>query len=113
MKISSYGNSVIPYTTTVQYLIINISIQGRLIFDSMQFIISSSLFTIGEFMQLGSKEDETERFNHYLQKTFKKTASLIAHSCKAVSLKSSNQQNAIGGKKYRILSKTTLNTRDI
>uniref|UniRef100_A0A8C4N705 Prenyl (decaprenyl) diphosphate synthase, subunit 1 n=1 Tax=Eptatretus burgeri TaxID=7764 RepID=A0A8C4N705_EPTBU len=38
----------------------------------------------GEFMQLGSKENENERFAHYLLKTFKKTASLMAHSCKAV-----------------------------
>ena len=37
-------------------------------------------------MQLGSKEEETERFNHYLKKTYKKTASLIANSCKAVSV---------------------------
>ncbi|KAI4899051.1 hypothetical protein NFI96_032405, partial [Prochilodus magdalenae] len=40
----------------------------------------------GEFMQLGSKENESERFKHYLEKTFKKTASLIANSCKAVSI---------------------------
>ncbi|XP_064410769.1 decaprenyl-diphosphate synthase subunit 1 isoform X2 [Latimeria chalumnae] len=40
----------------------------------------------GEFMQLGSKDDESERFAHYLEKTFKKTASLIANSCKAVSI---------------------------
>nr|XP_014015334.1 unnamed protein product [Salmo salar] len=40
----------------------------------------------GEFMQLGSKENENERFKHYLDKTFKKTASLIANSCKAVSI---------------------------
>ncbi|XP_029502247.1 all trans-polyprenyl-diphosphate synthase PDSS1-like isoform X2 [Oncorhynchus nerka] len=40
----------------------------------------------GEFMQLGSKENEKERFKHYLDKTFKKTASLIANSCKAVSI---------------------------
>uniref|UniRef100_A0A8C5WRU2 All trans-polyprenyl-diphosphate synthase PDSS1 n=1 Tax=Laticauda laticaudata TaxID=8630 RepID=A0A8C5WRU2_LATLA len=40
----------------------------------------------GEFLQLGSKENENERFSHYLEKTFKKTASLIAHSCKAVSV---------------------------
>ncbi|XP_078272197.1 all trans-polyprenyl-diphosphate synthase PDSS1 isoform X2 [Rhinoraja longicauda] len=40
----------------------------------------------GEFMQLGSKENENERFVHYLEKTFKKTASLIANSCKAVSI---------------------------
>jgi decaprenyl-diphosphate synthase subunit 1 len=40
----------------------------------------------GEFMQLGSKENEDERFKHYLTKTFKKTASLIANSCKAVAV---------------------------
>ncbi|XP_056155667.1 decaprenyl-diphosphate synthase subunit 1 [Lampris incognitus] len=40
----------------------------------------------GEFMQLGSKENENERFKHYLEKTFKKTASLIANSCKAASI---------------------------
>jgi len=36
-------------------------------------------------MQLGSKEEEAERFNHYMKKTYKKSASLIANSCKAVS----------------------------
>lgn len=40
----------------------------------------------GEFMQLGSKEHPDERFNHYLEKTYKKTASLIACCCKAVSV---------------------------
>ncbi|XP_014442051.1 decaprenyl-diphosphate synthase subunit 1 isoform X1 [Tupaia chinensis] len=40
----------------------------------------------GEFLQLGSKENENERFAHYLEKSFKKTASLIANSCKAVSV---------------------------
>ncbi|XP_032807418.1 all trans-polyprenyl-diphosphate synthase PDSS1 isoform X1 [Petromyzon marinus] len=40
----------------------------------------------GEFMQLGSKENENERFAHYLKKNFKKTASLIAHSAKAVAV---------------------------
>jgi len=39
---------------------------------------------LGEFMQMGSKEDVNERFSHYIQKTFKKTASLIAYTCKAV-----------------------------
>ena len=40
----------------------------------------------GEFMQLGSKEGAEERFQHYLVKTYKKTASLIANSCKAVTI---------------------------
>lgn len=44
----------------------------------------ASVVLPGEFMQLGSKENENERFKHYLEKTFKKTASLIANSCKAV-----------------------------
>jgi len=40
----------------------------------------------GEFMQLGTKTDETLRFNHYLEKTYRKTASLLANHCKAVAL---------------------------
>lgn len=40
----------------------------------------------GEFMQLGSKETENERFAHYLNKTYRKTASLIANSLKAVAI---------------------------
>ena len=35
-------------------------------------------------MQLGSKETENERFAHYLNKTYRKTASLIANSLKSV-----------------------------
>jgi len=37
----------------------------------------------GEFMQLQNKEEESERFEHYLSKSFNKTASLMAYSCKA------------------------------
>ncbi|XP_011159100.1 all trans-polyprenyl-diphosphate synthase PDSS1 [Solenopsis invicta] len=40
----------------------------------------------GEFMQLGSKETENERFAHYLTKTYRKTASLIANCVKAVAI---------------------------
>lgn len=36
-------------------------------------------------MQLGAKESENERFAHYLTKTYRKTASLIANTLKAVS----------------------------
>lgn len=38
----------------------------------------------GEFMQLGAKETENERFAHYLMKTYRKTASLMANSIKSV-----------------------------
>jgi len=37
----------------------------------------------GEFMQLQSKQEEAERFEHYLSKSFNKTASLMAYSCRA------------------------------
>merc|ERR1712083_494267 len=37
----------------------------------------------GEFMQLQTKDEENERFQHYLTKSFNKTASLMAYSCKA------------------------------
>jgi len=40
----------------------------------------------GEMMQFGSKEYESERFSHYLTKTYRKTGSLIANSCKAVAI---------------------------
>ncbi|KAK9679991.1 Polyprenyl synthetase [Popillia japonica] len=40
----------------------------------------------GEFMQLGSKETENERFAHYLTKTYRKTASLIANAMKAITM---------------------------
>ena len=36
-------------------------------------------------MQQRSKEEESEPFDHYMKKTYKKSASLIANSCKAVS----------------------------
>merc|ERR1719289_429605 len=37
----------------------------------------------GEFMQMQSNAEPGERFEHYLQKSFNKTASLIASTCKA------------------------------
>lgn len=40
----------------------------------------------GEFMQMSTKPGENKRFDHYINKSFKKTASLIAHTCKAVTL---------------------------
>lgn len=43
-------------------------------------------------MQLGAKETENERFAHYLTKTYRKTASLIAASLKAVSFNSHEEE---------------------
>ena len=38
----------------------------------------------GEIMQLFIDDDPKKRFNNYLEKTYQKTASLLANSCKAV-----------------------------
>ncbi|XP_043482436.1 all trans-polyprenyl-diphosphate synthase PDSS1 [Leptopilina heterotoma] len=56
--------------------------------DSVTLTLSQVLTDLvqGEFMQLGSKETENERFAHYLTKTYRKTASLIANSLKAVAM---------------------------
>jgi len=40
----------------------------------------------GEFMQMGANEGTTEKFTHYIGKTFNKTASLIAYTCKGVAI---------------------------
>jgi len=40
----------------------------------------------GELMQLFTKDNLNERFNHYLLKTYRKTASLIAYSCQSIAL---------------------------
>ncbi|RXG57344.1 hypothetical protein Avbf_10611 [Armadillidium vulgare] len=46
---------------------------------------SFSRFSPGRiYANYGSKEKENEKFNHYLKKSFNKTASLISFSCKAV-----------------------------
>uniref|UniRef100_A0A2K5PY56 Decaprenyl diphosphate synthase subunit 1 n=1 Tax=Cebus imitator TaxID=2715852 RepID=A0A2K5PY56_CEBIM len=65
---------------------------GDLILSAASIALARTILTqviedlvYGEFLQLGSKENENERFAHYLEKTFKKT-DLIANSCKAVSV---------------------------
>ncbi|CAL8079813.1 unnamed protein product [Calicophoron daubneyi] len=40
----------------------------------------------GELMQLSTSADDTERFQAYLTKTYRKTASLMGNSCKAVAM---------------------------
>ena len=53
----------------------------------------------GEFQQLQSVTDEKERFQLYLNKTFNKTASLIAYSCKANAILSIDHLNTSGFEK--------------
>lgn len=54
----------------------------------------------GEFMQMSTKPGENKRFDHYISKSFRKTASLIAYTCKAVTLLSGasekQQETAFG-----------------
>jgi decaprenyl-diphosphate synthase subunit 1 len=59
---------------------------SRIRHDEVTILLSQVLTDLvqGEFMQLGSKETENERFTHYFTKTYRKTASLIANSLKAV-----------------------------
>ncbi|CRK89963.1 CLUMA_CG003691, isoform A [Clunio marinus] len=58
---------------------------SRLKHDEVTLMLSQVLNDLvqGEFMQLGAKETENERFSHYFTKTYRKTASLIANSLKA------------------------------
>lgn len=68
---------------------------ARLRNDEVIYVLSKTLIDLvqGEFMQMGSKDDEKERFNYYIEKSFKKTASLIAYTCKAVSYLSGANNN--------------------
>jgi len=69
-----------------------ISLLSRVIQDLVRGIFFLNLFHYykdmkfsGEFMQLSTKESDAEQFQDYLNKTFCKTASLFANTCKAVS----------------------------
>ncbi|XP_037027556.1 decaprenyl-diphosphate synthase subunit 1 [Bradysia coprophila] len=76
-------------TMTGDYILSIASIMiSRLKNDDVTLILSQILTDLvqGEFMQLGAKETENERFAHYLTKTFRKTASLIANSLKSVAI---------------------------
>ncbi|XP_064541890.1 all trans-polyprenyl-diphosphate synthase PDSS1 [Drosophila montana] len=61
---------------------------SRLRSDDVTIVLSQILTDLvqGEFMQLGSRETENERFAHYLTKTYRKTASLIANALKATAV---------------------------
>ncbi|XP_055679063.1 all trans-polyprenyl-diphosphate synthase PDSS1 isoform X1 [Lutzomyia longipalpis] len=68
---------------------------ARLKHDDVTISLSKILTDLvqGELMQLGSKETENERFAHYLTKTYRKTASLIANALKAVALLANADEN--------------------
>lgn len=56
--------------------------------EDVVHLLAQSLVDLvqGEFMQLSDTQDESGRFSHYLQKTFNKTASLTAYTCKAAAV---------------------------
>jgi len=47
----------------------------------------------GELMQLVAGDATSERFEHYIQKTYRKTAALIAYSCRIVALLGESSDN--------------------
>lgn len=49
----------------------------------------------GEFMQLETKSEFNERFSHYIEKSFKKTASLLAFTCKSSVTVAGAEENVI------------------
>ena len=53
------------------------------LFKHLLIPLSLVSIQIGEFQQLQTVRDEEERFQLYLNKSFNKTASLMAYSCKA------------------------------
>lgn len=76
-------------TMTGDYILSVASIMiARLGNNEVTIILSQILADLvqGEFMQLGSKETENERFAHYLTKTYRKTASLIANTLKSTAV---------------------------
>ena len=64
------------------------SMVARLNNDEVTQILAQVLEDLvqGEFMQMGANEGTTDRFTHYIGKTFNKTASLMAYSCKGVAV---------------------------
>lgn len=51
----------------------------------------------GEFMQIENIKESNDYFEPYITKTYKKTASLLANSCKAVALLSTDEDDLIEG----------------
>lgn len=78
-KVTMTGNFILAIASIMK---------ARLKNDDVTLTLSKVITDLvqGELMQLGSKENETERFKHYLSKTYRKTASLIANGAKSVAM---------------------------
>ncbi|XP_044016458.1 all trans-polyprenyl-diphosphate synthase PDSS1-like [Aphidius gifuensis] len=78
-KVTMAGNFILAIASIMK---------ARLKNDDVTLTLSKVITDLvqGELMQLGSKENETERFKHYLSKTYRKTASLIANGAKSVAM---------------------------
>lgn len=53
---------------------------------STSLLCTNNLLTVSIFMQMSSSEEDLLSMDHYVKKTFYKTASLMANSCKAVAI---------------------------
>ena len=73
-----------PYVIDLLTNVIEDLVRGtRHCYIDFYIIIIITINIIGEVMQLHTDDTET-LFDKYLEKSFKKTASLMAHSCQAV-----------------------------
>ena len=78
--------------SSIQAGVFILSISTKLLAQTNNPEVISSMSQIltdlvnGEFQQMASKADKNDRFQLYLDKTFNKTASLMANSCKSVAL---------------------------
>ena len=66
---------------SIYFIVLNLCHMNALSFSDSNFFV----LHVGEVMQLDTYSDKREiLFEQYLQKTFKKTASLMAYSCQSV-----------------------------
>jgi len=57
---------------------------------------------VGEFQQMSkTKDNKSDRFQMYISKTYNKTASLMANSCKAVAILAGNKVQSLSASKGR------------
>ena len=54
------------------------------VIEAMNEILND--LVVGEFQQLASSSQESDRFEMYIEKCYNKTASLMANSCKSVAM---------------------------
>merc|ERR1711936_1423753 len=85
-------NSKWSQVSSIQAGVYVLSVSTRLLAQTENPDVIESMSQIlydlvnGEFQQMTSRSDKDDRFQLYLDKTFNKTASLMANSCKSVAI---------------------------